>query len=48
MTDFIIKCLDLVFFPISSTSELVLIPFYLLVFVFVVRLFYNLMHIGTR
>ena len=48
MIDFIYNCLDFVFFPMTSTSELVLIPFFLLVVVLVIRLFSNLLHIGGR
>ena len=48
MIDFIRDCLDIVFFPMFSTNEIVLIPFFLLVVVFVIRLFYKLIHLGAK
>lgn len=48
MTDFVLSCLELVFFPINSTNMLILVPFYLMVISFIVGLVYRLMHIGTR
>lgn len=48
MTQFIFDCLDLVFFPLTSTNDIVLIPLFLMVFVFIVRMFYSLIHVGAR
>lgn len=48
MTEFVLSCLDFVFFPLFTDNYLIIVPFMLLVVVFIIRLFYNLMHIGTR
>lgn len=48
MTEFVLSCLDLVFFPITSSNMIVLVPFYLMVVSWVIGSVYSLMHIGTR
>lgn len=47
MVDFVVKCLDIVFYPLLSESNLILIPFYIIFISFLFILFFNLMR-GKR